>query len=193
MVKGNNGAAIVILAILALGGFGMSGYMVVKDVILGGIEYVPDHDHDLIPHEHDMYKLVAVWEEPDGATSDDFNISLRENQLAPNNYFTLTNLDKSITLNQEGWYKFTFNTMWTGLTPTDYYYFGVYKNGMLDGYAVLLSNHPDTDYNIDEVYLVYSEGNATFNFRCYSGLGDIFSLITFYDFSRIYLEYVVTV
>ena len=91
MAKGGNIGAIVILSILALGGLGLSGYMFVEDQFLGGNEYVSDHDHDLIPHEHEMYTLVGVWEDL-GGSGTEFNVSYQDIQVNQSEYFSLSTL-----------------------------------------------------------------------------------------------------
>ena len=106
MAKGNKTGAIVILAILALGGLGLSAYMFIEDQFLGGNEYVPDHEHD---YEDKSYKLVGLWDELDGV-GDNFNISFSHNITAENEYVTLTG-GTTFNLTQQGWYKFTIRVL----------------------------------------------------------------------------------
>lgn len=176
MANGKNTGAFIILAILALGGLGLSGYMFIKDQFIGG---------------SDSNLLIGVWEETYGSGIS-FNISFGENQLDQSAYFTLSVDNETFTMNHEGWYKFTFNTYWTGLTSPEYYYFGAYKNGVLVEYPGYVADPLDTIYVLNLVYYVYSDGDDSIYFQCDSYFGDSFSMPGSHSYDQAILEYLLT-
>jgi len=186
MAKGNNIGAVVILAILALGGLGLSGYMFIEDRFLGGNEYVPDHDHE---YEDKSYKLVGLWDSLSG-TGDAFNITFASNKTAENGYVTLTG-GTTFDLTQQGWYKFTIVAIFINLDPADYYYTRSYRNGAISEMAGYI-HYPQSDgaYLNMESY-VYSEGNTSIYFTCAAAFGDSFSITGNNYYNHAWLEYAV--
>ncbi len=176
MAKGSNTAAIVILAILALGGLGLSGYMFINDQFFGGDE---------------TNLLLAVYEESYGSGIS-FNISFGVNQLNPSEYFTLSADNETFTFHHEGWYKFTFNTYWTGLLPTDGYVLGVYKNGVVVEHPGYVTNAADSIYALNLEYYLHCDVDDSIYFKCNSVYGDSFSMPGEHSYDQIILEYIIT-
>lgn len=179
MANGKKIGAFVILSILALGGLGLSGYMFIEDLLLGKHPQV---------HDYEGYQMVAVWEELHG-TGSAFNLSLDDMTLNYTEFFSLTDDNVSLTLEQRGWYKFTFITTWTSLDSLNTYYFRVHKNENIIGYAGTFTNPQETIRSLNLVYYVYSVGNDTFRFHCHSSGADVFSVATNQDFNQVVLEY----
>ncbi|MHA1110797.1 MAG: hypothetical protein ACTSRE_06815 [Promethearchaeota archaeon] len=177
MAKGNNTGAIVILAILALGGLGLSGYMFVEDRFLGG-------------DEHDAYKLIGVWENLEGSGTD-FNITFQNPQYQNNEYFSLSTTNTTFNLLLEGWYKLTISTTWTSLDPTEVYRAYVMKNGVTHS-AIFEMWHPaEIQMKLDVELYLYSNSTDSYHIHCYeSGFTDPFGLATNQIFNTAYLEYI---
>jgi hypothetical protein len=175
MAKGSNTGAIVILAILALGGLGLSGYLFIDDLFLGGDE---------------SNKLVAVWEELTG-TGDDFNITFNDNQITANNYATLSNANTSISLNEVGWYKLTITTVWISLDSGNFYFMKIIKNGIPTDNPAYSGYPQESTLAISVVYFVFSDGDDIYTLNCQSNAGDSFSISANQVYNQMTLEFVV--
>ena len=190
MANGKNTAAFIILTILAVGGLGLSGYMFVEDQFLGGDEYVPEHEHDLIPHDHEMYTLVGIWDELEGSGTD-FNLTFQDLEYQNSEYFSLSTANDTITLLQEGWYKFTIATTWISLDSSNYYDLYAKRNGTTIHGLVEISYPPSAVFTTYLVFFVYSEGNDDVWIECQSS-GDTYQVAPNDQFNHAYLEYVIT-
>ncbi len=180
MAKGSNIGAIIILAILALGGLGLSGYMFIEDKFLGGNEYVPYH-------EHESYQLVGLWNSLSGS-GDVFNLTFTANETNDNNYVTLTG-GTIFNLTQQGWYKFTIATILINLATTDYYYVRSFRNEVVSELIGYIHNPAETGGYLFMEYYTYSDGDDLIYFTCGSSLGDSFSITGNNNYNHAWVEY----
>ena len=185
MAKGSNIGAVIFLAILALGGLGLSGYMFINDQFLGGDE----HTHDLIPHEHEGYELVAVWEQISGS-GNDFYLNVSYNQLPQNEFCGLTDGNTTFNLTQKGWYRFAIQTTWNSLLATEDYSLAVEKNEIETAKIMYLFDPPEIYWSMNLVHYVYSDGDDLFRFFCQSFNFDSFGISPSIKDNQIVLEYI---
>jgi hypothetical protein len=179
MAKGSNAGAFIVLAILALGGLGLSGYMFINDRFFGGDEPLPDND-----------QIIAVWNKlTESGSNSNFYLNLSENQLNQSEYFILTG-GTNLTLNHPGWYRITIRTIWSSLSSATNYVFNVEKNGATSDSLVYLSAPQETYYTINLFDYVYSDGNDYFQFNCYNGAADAFSIASNQNYNQFILEFI---
>lgn len=184
----NNKGAVIFLAIIAVGALGLSGYMFIEDQFLGGNDYVPDHEHEF---EDKSYKLVGLWDSMGGSGSS-YNLTFGANKIAANEYVNLTD-PATFNLTQEGWYKFTIVTIFTGLDPTNYYYVRCVHNGTNSELVGYVDDPSATADYVNMVYYVHSSVGDLINFLCGSSLGDSFSVSGNNFYNHAILEYGVSV
>jgi hypothetical protein len=128
MAKGGNTVAVVILAIFAIGGFGLSGYMFIEDQFLGGNEYVPEHEHE------STLKLVALWDDldenfdtPPYTDANHFLIAYDTPVLVDTDYVIVHN-ETRFYLPVEGIYKINVNTLLYPVVATEVYWVVLMRN-----------------------------------------------------------------
>ncbi|MBN2157034.1 MAG: hypothetical protein JW776_13405 [Candidatus Lokiarchaeota archaeon] len=113
----NNKGAIIFLAILAIAGLGLSGYMFVNDTFLGG----DDHTH-----ETEGLKLVALWEDLDEnlvnnplyTTVSNFLIEYEDQIVLETNYVNVINSTR-FSLIVPGLYKINLAVVFGGILDVD--------------------------------------------------------------------------
>lgn len=199
MANANKTGGIAILAILALCGLGLSGYMFVEDRFLGGEEYLTQEDlndyvteEDLIDYvtedDLDVYKLVGAWDNLEGSGTV-FNLTLLDRELHLMEYFSINLANDTITLLHEGWYKFTLLTTWVNLDSTAYYRATGFKNGIQD-YSKEFQKPSATTLGFEFTYYVYSNGTDSIFMQGYS-TSDSFGVAANSAYNAAYLEYLV--
>ncbi len=115
----------VLLGIIALAGFGLSGYMFLKYEFLSPVS--PTKDSGLI--------LVGLWNDlsknTDFTPSNlnwDWLVEFRDSPLNDSNYISVDNGNTRFTLIQPGFYKITLKIELWNLDASDAYYVHLLKN-----------------------------------------------------------------
>lgn len=117
----NSKGAVVFLAIIAVAGLGLSGYLLVDDLFLGGDEY-------------EGLKLVGLWnyleknvDTPQHSLDHDFLIAYSEGSSIDENYVNVIN-ETRFTLPISGLYKITLNVMFEYIDPGETYAVALLQN-----------------------------------------------------------------
>ena len=102
-----------------------------------------------------------------GAPASSYYIGLEEIIVNKSEFFTLTVSNTNVTLIKAGWYKFNIMFLWRDLIGT-HYNIDIEQNGAV--YKRLYSIYsPPSLYAVNAYVYVFSDGDDSFRFRCFSG------------------------
>ncbi|MHA1453763.1 MAG: hypothetical protein ACTSRD_12955 [Promethearchaeota archaeon] len=189
----NNKGAVIVLAILAIAGLGLSGYMFVNDTFLGGNEF---------EHEHQTLKLVALWNhltentENNPLHSLDYNflIEYQEAMVIDTNYVNVIN-ETRFTLSTAGLYKVNLNVMYEYIDPGATYWTVLLQNNTefeyLDYFITPTPVYDNTHFTTISFY-INSTGDDSyyeFNARCNGVLH--FEIYSSSDYNQLSIEYLI--
>ena len=180
---------IALIGILAVIGFGLSGFMFL----------FPASDKGLI--------LVGFWEDLDKNTSyspynEDYDWLLEydNNQILNPSYISMSNGDTRFTLLQPGYYKISLSLFFGSMETIilgHVYYVMLQKNGVDDGVLVRIyepSGNTGAQFpSIKSELYVYSDGSNYFQINCFDNGGsgaDSFTVESNQIFNQFSIEYV---
>jgi len=184
----NNKGAVIFLAIIAIAGLGLSGYMFIDDMWLSGNE------------EHEL-KVVAIWNylsentENNPLHSLDYNflIEYSEALILDTNYVNVVN-ETRFTLPVAGLYRINLNVMFEYVDAANTYWIVLLQNNTIFEYLDFFST-PSPVYDISHFTTISFYINSTgddsyyeFNARCTDT--DPFEVYTHSQYNQLSIEYV---
>ena len=199
MSNGKSTALIILSLVIGASGLGIGAYSLVKFQIIEG------PDGPIGPTGEDgvdgvngtdgingsLNNVIGVWESVLGTLDTSFYLNFSDNQVHEEGFFELTDYNSTITLTQEGWYRFYIRISWMDLTAGQLYMLSLYKNGAVDQHLAWLYDHNTYAYVVEASCYVYSDGDDYFQFRSYNQVGgDALELSTNQDWNQFVMEYI---
>jgi len=187
--------AVILLAILAVAGLGLSGYMFTMDLLTEDVEYVDDDSQNL--------KLVALWDDldqnitnnPSYSTQYNFLVGYSNQLFLDSNYVNVIN-NTRFTLPTPGLYKINLDVLFNDISASRSYwailkqnisnaaYFDRWETGTADF---------DPFHHVDSSVYIESVGgeDTYYEINGYSSMDDFWTSETVQTFNQLSIEYVI--
>ena len=177
--------AIIILGILSLSGFGLSGY-----ILISNLSFIPVDDQDIVVgfwNTLDDNKDFAPYNE-----SDSFLVEFQEQEIINNDYIKMSNSDTTFSLLKPGLYKIRCLIYLQNIDDSNSYYIrlieGTTPNDHIFYSFTLTGCSPYILVNAD--ISIVSDGNHEYRIQAYSLSGDTFYIFSSSTYNQLTIEYV---